>query len=154
MAKRIYITSVKNGGREELAKRYAKRKGANLVCLTNQFYLSPWAESMKDAKIDENTVFVWDNLEHTQKSFISKFKKFIKMYPKNDIIILSLYRQQHFSQEIQNLLKSQQFEYYYFPDPIVFPMKKKDKEWLMNDFEKDIFNPPDISNIKEQVIFN
>lgn len=149
MGKHIYISSVRNCGREELTRRYAKGKGnANIVCI-NSAKLK-WAESYEKAKIDENTIFVWDSLERTHKDFIWKFKKLVQRYPKNDFIVLSSCRQQRFSKKVQDLLKSYHFEYCYFPDPLIFPAR--DKEWLINCMLKNIFNPPDFSTITNQLI--
>lgn len=151
MGKHIYIASVRNCGREELARRYVKEKGnANAVCMMSSGVQIPWTESYDKAKIDDNTVFIWDSLERTQKDFVWRYKKFVHKYPKNDIIILSSCNQQRFSKEIQSLLKFYHFEYCYFPDPAIFPAK--DKEWLINCMLKNIFNPPDFSKITDEII--
>ena len=151
MGKHIYISSMRNCGREELTRRYAKRKGnANIVCI-NSAELK-WAESYEKAKIDENTIFVWDSLERTYKNFIWKFKKIIQRYPKNDFIILSSCKQQLFPKKIQMLLKLYHFEYCYFPESLT--STEKDKEWLIKHMLKYIFNPPDITKIKKRIIIH
>lgn len=151
MGKHIYIAGVRNCGREELARRYVREKGnANIVCLTSQDYPTSWAEPLDKAKIDDNTVFVWDSLERTQKNFIPRFKKFVHAYPKNDIIILSLCDQQRFPKEIQQVLKFHHFEYYYFPDPTTFP--ERNRQWLIDSMIKNIFDPPKFTNIKRAII--
>lgn len=152
MGKHIYIASIRNCGREELARRYAKKKGnANIVCLSSLEPLS-WAEPYEKADIDDNTVFVWDSMERTVKDFIWKYKKFVRRHPKNDIILLSTCRQQRFPKKIQELLKFYHFEYYYFPEPTMFPAK--DREWLLEHMLKDIFNPPDFSTITKQLVIH
>lgn len=151
MGKHIYIASVRNCGREELARRYIKEKGnANAVCLMSSGVQIPWTESCDKAKIDDNTVFIWDSLERTQKDFVWKYKKFVHNYPKNDIIILSSCNQQRFSKEIQQLLKFHHFEYYYFPDPTTFP--ERNRQWLIDSMIKNIFDPPKFTNIKRAII--
>lgn len=151
MGKHIYITSVRNCGREELVRRYTKGKdNSNIVCITNEEFPLNWAEPYKKAKINENTIFVWNNLERTHKDFIWKFKKFIQRYPKNDFIVLSSCKQQRFSKEIQDVLKFYHFEYYYFPNPTLFPAK--DRNWLLEHMLKDIFDPPDLSTITNQLV--
>ena len=137
MGKHIYIASIRNCGREELTRRYAKEKGnSNIVCINSGETPLKWAESYEKAKIDENTIFVWNSLEQTHKDFSWQFKKIVQRYPKNDFIVLSSCRQQRFSKKIQDLLKFYHFEYYYFPDPVTFPAK--DRDWLIQHMLKNI----------------
>ena len=122
---------------------------ANNICINSAELPLKWAESYEKAKIDENTIFVWNSLERSHKDFIWKFKKFIQRYSKNDFILLSSCKQQRFSKKIQDLLEFHHFEYYYFPDPVTF--STKDRNWLINHLLKDIFEPPDFSTITDQI---